>query len=730
MPRYKTTAEALKIIRNKDQIRNIGIIAHVDHGKTTMGDSLLAACGMLSPSVAGQALALDYMDLEQKRQMTIKAANVTLYYEYENKPYVINLIDTPGHIDFTGKVTRSLRAIDGCVVVIDAVEGVMTQTETVTRQALEERVRPVLYVNKIDRLIKELRLTPDKMQSWLGNIVNDFNQLIDIYAEPELKESWKVSIQRSSVAFGSAKDRWGFNFEMAQQKGVKFSDIVKAYNEGAVAKLVEKLPLHEAVLSMVIKHHPPPHVAQRYRIPRIWRGDLDSDVGKSLVSCDENGPIVMMITNVIVDPQAGVVAVGRLFSGSINDGDNVYLLGAKREGRVQSVNMFMGPFREIVGSLTAGNIPALLGLEYARAGETLSSIKGIVPFEQIKYVSEPVVTIAVEPKHPRDLPKLVDSLRKLSIEDPNLIMKINEETGEMLMSGMGVLHLEIATTMIQQQGLEVITSKPLINYRETIRGKAGPIMAKSPNKHNRIFMRVEPLQKDIVELIRNGTIHEGLDRKSIAKILRDKGWDAEEARNVVTIDDRGNILIDATKGVQYMQESIDMIRSGFMDVMENGPLAYEYCRGIKAILHHAEFHSDPAHRTYAQLMPASRRSLLGALLLADPVLLEPVLGIEAKVPTELVGQIVGVISSKRGRVLTIDQKEFTTVIVGEIPAAETFDLSEVMRSATAGKALWSTHFKMWSPVPSSMLMPLIADIRKRKGLKPEPPSPDEFIDKE
>ncbi|MGQ9718731.1 MAG: elongation factor EF-2 [Nitrososphaerales archaeon] len=730
MPRYKTTSEALKIIRNKDQIRNIGIIAHVDHGKTTMSDSLLAACGMLSPSVAGQALALDYMDLEQQRQMTIKAANVTLYYEYGDKPYVINLIDTPGHIDFTGKVTRSLRAIDGCVVVIDAVEGVMTQTETVTRQALEERVRPVLYINKIDRLIKELRLTPEKMQQWLANIVNDFNQLIDIYAEPQFKEEWKVGIPKNSVAFGSAKDRWGFNFDIAQQKGVKFSDIAKAYNEGSEAELAKKLPLHEAVLSMVIKHHPQPDIAQSYRIPRIWKGDMNSEVGKALVSCDENGPIVMMITNVVVDPQAGVVAIGRLFSGTVKDGDSTYLLGAKREERIQSVNMFMGPFREMVGSLTSGNIPALLGLEHARSGETISSIKGLVPFEQIKYVSEPVVTIAVEPKYPRDLPKLVDYLRKLSIEDPNLIMRINEETGEMLMSGMGVLHLEIATTMIQQQGLEVITSKPLINYRETIRGRAGPVMAKSPNKHNRIFMKVEPLQEDIVRLIRDGTIGEAIDRKTIAKTLRDRGWDADEARNVVAVDDRGNILIDATKGVQYMQESIDMIRSGFMDVMENGPLAYEYCRGVKVILHHAEFHSDPAHRTYAQLMPASRRSLLGALLLAEPVLLEPILGMEAKAPTELVGQVVGVISSKRGKVLTIDQKEFTTVIMGEIPAAETFDLSEVIRSATAGKALWSTHFNMWSVVPSSMLLPLVTEIRKRKGLKPEPPSPDEFIDKE
>ena len=709
---------------------DFGVIAHVDHGKTTMSDSLLAACGLLSPSVAGQALALDYMDLEQQRQMTIKAANVTLYYEYNNIPYVLNMIDTPGHIDFTGRVTRSLRAIDGAVVVVDAVEGVMTQTETVTRQALEERVRPVLYINKIDRLVKELRLTPERMQQWLAGIVNDFNHLISIYAEPEYKEKWKVSIQDNSVAFGAAKDKWGFNLEIAQKKGVRFSDIYEAYTKGAVAQLAENYPLHEAILSMVIKHHPPPDVAQKYRIPRIWRGDLDSEVGKALLNCDENGPTVMMVTNVVVDPQAGVVATGRLFSGTVRDGDKVYLIGAKREERIQSVNMFMGPYREIVGELGAGNIPALLGLEHARAGETVSSIKDLVPFESIKYVSEPVVTVAVEPKHPRDLPKLVEALHRLSIEDPNLVVKINEETGEMLMSGMGVLHLEIATTLIQQQGLEIVTSKPLINYRETIRRAAGPVMAKSPNKHNKIYIRVAPLTEEEIELIRTGRINENLDRKEIAKILREKGWDAEEARSVVAVDERGNLLLDLTKGVQFLQESLDSIRAGFVDVMMTGALAHEYTRGVKVILHHFVPHEDPAHRTYAQLMPATRRAILGAILSADPVLLEPMLGIEVKCPVDMIGAVASVISSKRGKTLNIIQKETMAIVEGEIPAAETFDLSEVMRGATAGKAIWNTHFKCWSPVPSSMMMNVIKEIRKRKGLPEEPPRAEEFIDKE
>ncbi|MGH9973616.1 MAG: elongation factor EF-2, partial [Nitrososphaeraceae archaeon] len=680
MPKFKSTQDILRIIGNKDQIRNFGVIAHVDHGKTTMSDSLLAASGIISPSIAGQALALDSMKLEQNRQMTIRGANVTLYYEIEGKEYVINMIDTPGHIDFTGRVTRALRAIDGVVVVSDSVEGIMTQTETVTRQALEERVRPVLYINKIDRLVKELRLDPSAMQKWLSNIIAEFNKLVDIYAEPELKEKWKVSIQGNSVAFGSAKDRWGFNYNIAQRNGVGFKDVYDAYNsdnQSLIAQLSEKAPLHEAVLGMVVQHHPPPHVAQRYRIPKIWPGDLDSDIGKSLISCDDKGPILMMVTTINVDPQAGRIATGRLFSGTIKDGDEVYLIDAKRMGKVQSVNIYMGNTREVVNMLPAGNIPALLGIDHAIAGETFSSAKNVPAFESIKYVSEPVVTIAIEPKHPKDLPKLVEALRRITVEDPNLIVKINEETGETLLSGMGVLHLEIATSLILETGLEITTTQPLINYRETVRTNAGPIMSKSPNKHNKIFMRVEPLGEDIIELIKNGQIHEDIDRKQMAKILREKGWNADEAKNVSAVDISGNILIDETKGVQFIQESMDSIRSGFDDVIHSGPIARETLRGVKFVLHHFVPHEDPAHRGLAQLMPATRRSMLGSMLLAEPAILEPILGMEIKCPQEQIGTVAGILSGKRGKLLNVEQKGVITIIQGEVPASETFDLSEV-----------------------------------------------------
>jgi elongation factor 2 len=390
----------------------------------------------------------------------------------------------------------------------------------------------------------------------------------------------------------------------------------------------------------------------------------------------------------------------------------------------------MGAQREMVGALGAGNIPALLGLEHARAGETLSSVKDIPTFESIKYVSEPVVTIAIEPKHPKDLPRLVEALRRLTIEDPNLVVRINEETGEQLLSGMGVLHLEIATTLIQDQKVEIIQTPPLVNYREAIRSKSGPIMSRSPNRHNKIFIRIEPLPPDVVELIRTGQLNENTDKKTVAKVLREHGWDADEARSVVTIDDKGNMLLEETKGVQYLQESMDSIRAGFNDVMTNGPLAYEFCRGFKVVLTHYVPHEDPAHRTYAQLMPATRRAILGASLTAEPTLLEPILGIEIKCPAEQIGPIASVISGKRGKMLNVEQKEVITIIQGEIPTSETFDLSETMRGATAGKAMWNTFFKAWQPVPNSMLLSIVQGIRKRKGLSPDPPNPNEFIDKE
>jgi len=696
-------------------------------------DSLLMAAGMLSPKVAGKALALDYVEIEQLRQMTVKAANVSLYHEWMGKPYVVNLVDTPGHVDFTGHVTRSLRVMDGGLVVCDAVEGVMTQTETVLRQGLEERVRPLLFINKVDRLIKELKLTVSEIQQRFLSIVKDFNGLIELYAEPEFRNVWKVDFTKGQVAFGSALHKWGVTVPIAQRKGFKFSNIIDAYEHNYVEELAKEVPLYDAILDMIVEHVPNPMDAQRYRVPKLWKGDLNSEVGKAMVTCDDKGPTVVCVSKVIADPHAGLVATGRVFSGAVETGEDVYLIMAQAEGKVQQVGLYMGPYREVCDRVIAGNIVAMLGLDKARAGETIVhvALKGsMVPFERLRYISEPVVTMAIEPKRSADLPKLVDALRRIAIEDPTLHVKINEETGEYLIAGMGQLHLEIALWDLKQRtgGLDVVTSPPLVVYRETVRTSAGPFEGKSPNKHNRVYVNVEPLDSDTIKLLEVGEVYDGQDWRSRAKILREKaGWDTDEARNIWAIDEYLNVFVDATKGLQHLREVKDTLISGFKWTLAEGPLCHEPCRGVKVVLTDAQVHEDPAHRGPAQMMPALKDAILCGFLSAKPTLLEPIMKIEAKCPPEFISGLSRILLTRRGKIIGLESSGLLMVIKGEIAVAETFDLANEIRSATAGRAFWALEVKGWQPVPESLLTSLILKIRERKGLPKEVPKPEDFM---
>jgi elongation factor 2 len=732
LPKYRQVEEIVKLMKNKELIRNIGTLAHVDHGKTTLSDSLLAGAGIISQKVAAQALALDYVEIEQLRQMTVKAANISLLHEWNGKSYVINLVDTPGHVDFTGHVTRSLRVMDGGICVVDSVEGVMTQTETVIRQSMEERVRPLLYINKIDRLIKELRLTPQEIQDRLMKIIRDFNALIETYADPEFKDKWKVNPSKGQVAFGSALHKWGFTLPIIQSKGLKFSDIIDAYNRNDIEYLQKELPLHIAILDMVVNHVPNPVEAQKYRIPKIWKGDINSPIGKAMCECDENGPLVICVNKVVVDPHAGPVVTGRVFSGTVREGEILYGIMSKTEGRVQQVSLYMGPYREVTNEISAGNIVALLGLENIRAGETLvrPSNKDIIPFERMKYISEPVVTIAIEPKYSKDLPKLVDALHKMAIEDPTLSIKINQETGEYIIAGMGSLHLEIALWDLKQRtgGIEITTSPPIVVYREAILKSSNVFEGKSPNKHNRIYVAVEPLNEKTIELIQKGIVHEDMDPRERAKILREQaGWDTDMARNIWAIDSYVNVLVDITKGLQYLREVKDTIIQAFRLNMAEGPLAREPIRGLLVKIVDAMIHEDPAHRGPAQIMPAFRDALFQAFLTSNPILLEPILKLDIRVPQDHISGVTRVLAGKRGKIISLTQSGNIMFVTAEIPVAETFDLSDQLRSSTAGRAFWGTEFARWAPVPSNMMRDIIRKIRERKGLPLEPPKPEDFM---
>ncbi|PMP74682.1 MAG: elongation factor EF-2 [Aciduliprofundum sp.] len=715
---------ASKIMDDITKIRNIGTIAHIDHGKTTLSDNLIAGAGMMSEELAGKQLVLDYDEQEQARGITINAAAASMVHEVDGTEYLINLIDTPGHVDFGGDVTRALRALDGAILVVDSVEGVMPQTETVIRQAMKERVRPVLFINKVDRLINELKLNAEEMQKRFAKIITDVNRLIRLYAPPEFKESWQVKVESGTVAFGSAFNKWALSVSSMKKNGITFKDVYEYLKNGDQKTLSKRSPLHQVVLDMVVHHIPNPSEAQKYRIPQIWKGDLNSDVGKSLLNADPKGPTVIMVTKIIVDQHAGEVAVGRVYSGTVRKGDELYISDmGERTYRVQQLAMLVGPDRIPVDEIKAGNIAAMVGLKDAIAGSTVSSIKGIEPFEPMKHYSDPVVTMAIEAKHTKDLPKLIEVLRLIAKADPSIQVEINQETGEHLISGMGELHLEVTLyRIINDYKVEVETSEPLVVYRETVDHKGGPFEGKSPNKHNRFYIEVEPLEESVIKGILSGEVQQGdrfKDKKTLAKKLEDLGMDKEEARRVEVIKGP-NVLLDMTWGIQYLNETMELVKQAFMEAVDKGPLANEKLYGVKVKLVDAKLHEDSIHRGPAQVIPAVRNAIYGAMCQAERILLEPIQNVYLNVPTEEVGNVTRELQQRRGVILSIEQEEYQTTIVAKAPVAELFGFASAIRSATSGRVLWSTENAGYERVPRELQEQVVRKIRERKGLKPEP----------
>jgi elongation factor 2 len=707
MPRFKQLNQILILMREKDRIRNLGIIAHIDHGKTTLTDSLLAGAGLLSQSMAGTARVLDYLEEEQKRKITIKTANISLLY----RNHVINLVDTPGHVDFTGKVTRALRAIDGAVVVVDAVEGIMAQTEVVTRQALEERVRPVLFINKIDRLIMELQLTAEQIEKKLQYIIDGFNDLIELYGDENFREKWKVNPANDTVAFGSALHGWGFTLNIARLKATKFADIVNAYRNNQSEKVRETIPVHEAIFDMAIKNVPNPRQAQAYRIEKIWDGRVDSEIGRVMTECKDDAPALFYVTNVQKNTDDSVLATGRVFSGTVKKGDKLHMLEAQAETMVDGVYVQMGAFKEEVEQVSAGNIAALSLRGAVKATETLvdsNRVGDMVPFEGISYVSEPVVTVAVEPKNPNDLPVLLRELDSLAVEDPNLAVKVDVETGEYLLNGMGELHLDIALKALETR-VPVTSSSPRVAYRESVTKRGVDAVAKSPNKQNTFVVRVEPLaEENHKRYIREGSREDGV---------------------VLSVDEYRNVLVGCSGKTEPLDEAVlESVIAGFEFACHAGPLCGEPLRHVKASLMDLLVSEDLELRGSAEVMRAVSKAVFGSFLTAKPVLLEPVYKTVISAPLELAGECQRIVTARRGRVSSFEQWGTLAFVTAFVPVAESFGLAKELRSATSGRAFWQSSLDRWEHVPEKLEAKVIGEIRGRKGLSSELPKPEMFME--
>ncbi len=694
-----------------------GIVIH----NTTFSDNLLAGAGMISEELAGKQLVLDFAEDEQARGITIDAANVSMVHDSDDGKYLINLIDTPGHVDFGGDVTRAMRAVDGAIVLIDAVEGIMPQTETVLRQSLRERVKPILFINKVDRLIREVKLTPEGMQTRFIKIIEEVNKFIDSVAPEEFKRIWKVNVMEGSVGFGSAFHKWAVSFPYMKKSNISFKDIIDAYTQDRWTELSKRAPLHKVVLNMVVHHLPNPIEAQKYRIPKIWHGDLESEEGRALITCDPNGPVGFVCTKIVIDKHAGEVAAGRLFSGTVKQGQEVYMNLAKKKVRLQQVSVYKGAQRSQIDEIPGGNIIGLVGLRGIFAGETVSSYE-IEPFEAIKHLFEPVITKSIEAKNPSELPKLVEVLKQVAKEDPSIVIEINEETGENLMHGMGELHLEvIENRIIKNKGINVVTSPPIVVYRETIQTKSREVEGKSPNKHNKFYIIVEPLDDEIYKTVKEGELPEMRIKKKDEKIvntLRSFGLDAKEASNYKEFF-KGNALVDNTRGIVHIGEVMDMIMEGFEQVMDGGPLAREPGVKIKVRLMDCKLHEDAIHRGPAQVLPAVRDAIREAMVDAKAVIYEPVQTLQIEAPVDFLGEISKLVQNKRGQLIDMNQEGHHMTVKAKLPVAEMFGLASDLRSATEGRGYFYVVDQNFEKLPETLQQKVIGQIRNRKGLKLE-----------
>ncbi len=690
----------------------------------------------MRPEDAGQLQMTDSDDEEQERGITIFTSVVLLAFNDSRKPddeepYILQINDTPGHISFTGEVSRALRGSDGAIILVDALEGVMTQTETNIRLSVgEELCKPVLFINKVDRLISELKLSPQETFAKIDKITREINDLIK-KIRPE-GSNWSIDFAKNSVAVGSAKHGWGFTYEILVEKGMKPQDVFAKYNEGDIQWLRDNLPLDEPMLRMVVDHLPNPIEASKYRIPHIWGGDLNSELGQALQKSDPNGPLYGIISKIFLDPKRNYQAtlIGRVFSGTFNQTDSIYLINSGSSNRVKRLGVMEITDILDIPKVPAGNLFAIFGF-ICPSGETFMSTndvpkdkeerKRLPSFEKINYACEAVVSRSIKPKDAHEIDKLDDVVSKWIKADPTAEYRRDEESGEFILSGIDPLQIEILVKRINNQ-VNIDIGEPIIVYREKITQRSPNYYTKSANTHNRILLHIEPLDEITERLIETGKVNDLQNEKDRAQILREEaGWDAKEAKRIVDVY-QGSALVNGTSGLQRFDRVKSYLSAAFRDWLGNCILAKEPAAGIKIIFTDMTIHEDTRHTSYGQIAGMAFSAMSLAMLDADPHLFEPIQKIDIKSPQGSEGSVTSIISKRRGRITNVIPEGEYVRIQGQIPAAETIGIADDIRGTTQGRAFFGYEFKGFEKVPPSIEEDLIMEIRKRKNMPLELPN--------
>ncbi len=685
-----------------ERYRNIGISAHIDAGKTTTTERILFYTGVSHKigEVHDGAATMDWM--EQERGITITSAATTCFWrgmEGKFPEHRINIIDTPGHVDFTIEVERSMRVLDGACMVYDSVGGVQPQSETVWRQANKYGVPRLAFVNKMDRIgadffkvygqIRErLRGNPVPIQIPIG-AEDHFSGVVDLVRMKailwdEASQGMKFEFQDIPEALQDTAAEW--REKMVEAAAESSEELMNRYLEtgelseadirqGLRSRTVagEIVPMLcgsafknkgvQAMLDAVIEYLPSP-----VDIPPV-EGELENgQMGVRRASDEE--PFSALAFKIMTDPFVGQLIFFRVYSGVINSGDTIYNPIKGRKERVGRILQMHANQREEIKEVRAGDIAAAVGLKEATTGDTLCTPDKVITLEKMEF-PEPVISQAVEPKTKADQEKMGIALNRLAQEDPSFRVRTDEESGQTIISGMGELHLEILVDRMKREfGVEATVGKPQVAYRETIRG-----------------------QVDNAE----------------GKFVKQSGGRGQYGHVVLKVEPNeigaGFTFVDAIKGGVVPREYIPAVEKGLIDTLPNGVLAGFPVVDVKVTLHFGSYHDVDSNENAFKM--AASMAFKDGMRKASPVLLEPMMAVEVETPPEFMGNVVGDLSSRRGMVQGMEDVAGVKVIKAEVPLAEMFGYSTTLRSATQGRATYTMEFKHYAEAPRNVAEAII-----------------------
>lgn len=755
---------------------------------------------------------------------TIVNSNVPDGRVLELVPMVINLIDSPGHIEFNAEVTAALRVSDGALLVVDAVEGKSAQTDNVLRQALREGVVPILMLNKVDRLFIDKQLSPKEAYDRMAQVVDDVNGFIaanQLENFPDLR----VSFEAGTVCFGSGYFQWSCSLDTFLPKFTKngasngedqtlrktlakrenfiehilrpivrmhracgvlpsmtdkeptmlervstVTEAIKTYTDASGHRLLDEgedpstihprkllkkamatwLPAADALVNMVASHVPSPVQAQPLRAAILYSGEVKGDpCGQGIYDCDPTAPAVVYISKMSPGPAGKrLLAFGRIFSGTVRSGDILRALrtdGTESKAKISKVMLCgIGNKMHPIPFAEAGQLIVLDGIDEAlhKAGTLTSSEEGKA-IRHMDMVVTPIFQRGIRPKNRSNLTKMVSAMQQIVNADSTALFFLDRDTREYILAGSGELHIEVlVSSLFQASGIAVELSDPIVAYREGVQQSSEVALAKSANKHNRIYIKTSPLYPDVLEALAAGKL-DSLNLKSIARELTSNfGWSASEAARIWAIGPEPRsqseatdserptcMLVDSTFGLQIPQDGRDNIIAAFQQVVRSGVLVHAPMRGVRFDLVDAKFHQDAVHRGPNAVVPAAARAMQAAFLMAEPCLVEPIYD------TEIIGEAgslngaYAILGQRSAKIVDTSSTSKSDKIHALLPVRCAVGLADSLRLATKGQAHCTCLYGGMKLVPESETAAIIAETRKQKSLDEKVPNAETFMDK-